>query len=206
MERAVAAAPAGLPAVGMFHAPVVGQHVAVAPARRAQLLPGVEVAGVAAHVDHAVDGGGAADHLAARRRKPPPAEVGFGLGHEAPVVAGHVHGVGEGSRHLNERAGVGPAVLQHQHAVALVFGEPRGEHTAGGPRSHDYIVELVVEAGGHRSAVIEITRPPPLDCEHRAEGPDGATAPRANARSVARPRARSARSRGASARRLRDIK
>ena len=39
----------------------------------------------------------------------------------------------------------------------------------------------------------------------RAAGPDGATAPRANARSVARSRARSTRSSGASARRLREI-
>ena len=78
VERAVAAAPPGLPPVRVFHAPVVGQHVPVAPARRAQRLPVVEVAGMAAHVDHAVDRGRAADHLAARRGQPPSPRWGSG--------------------------------------------------------------------------------------------------------------------------------
>jgi len=42
-----------------------GQHVAITPARQPELAPVVVIGGLAAHRDHGVDGGTAADHLAA---------------------------------------------------------------------------------------------------------------------------------------------
>ncbi len=42
----------------------IGQHVVPAPARIAELAPVVVVARLAAHVDHAVDRGAAAEHAA----------------------------------------------------------------------------------------------------------------------------------------------
>src|SRR5690606_21463443 len=57
VQRSVVAAPAVLAALRVFHALEIGQYVGVAPARRSLLGPVVEVAGVAAHIDHAVDRG-----------------------------------------------------------------------------------------------------------------------------------------------------
>src|SRR5262249_30504625 len=42
-----------------------GQHVVPAPAGQAELAPVIVVGGLAAHVDHGIDSGRAADHLAA---------------------------------------------------------------------------------------------------------------------------------------------
>ena len=112
--RGIAAVP---PVVPVLQPLVVGQDVGIAPAVRAHLGPGVEVAGVAAHVDHAVDGGRPADHLAARGDKDPSAQVRLRLGLQAPVVAAHVHRIGQRARHLDEGARVGAAVLDHQNGV-----------------------------------------------------------------------------------------
>src|SRR5690606_30767918 len=59
----------------VFHALVGLQDVFVAPALVALGLPGVEILLVAAHEDHAVDGAGAAHHLAAPRRQSPAERV-----------------------------------------------------------------------------------------------------------------------------------
>ncbi len=71
MHGAVVAAPAILAAMGMFHALEIGLNMAEAPARSTHLLPGVEVPGMAPDIDHAVDRGRAAQHLAARCRQTP---------------------------------------------------------------------------------------------------------------------------------------
>src|SRR6185369_8756642 len=41
------------------------QHVVPAPARKPELAPVIVVGGLTAHIDHGIDGGGAADHPAA---------------------------------------------------------------------------------------------------------------------------------------------
>ena len=84
----------------------IGEHVGEAPAGRALLGPVVEVARMAADIDHAVDRGRAADHLAARRGENAAAEMRLGLRLEAPVgtafcvavikVGGADRGRGEG--------------------------------------------------------------------------------------------------------------
>src|SRR5882672_214800 len=63
-------AAAAVTVVGAVHEVLVlleiGQHIVPAPAGIAELAPVIVVAGLAAHVDHAVDRGAAAEHLAAR--------------------------------------------------------------------------------------------------------------------------------------------
>src|SRR5690606_20681112 len=45
--------------------PEIGKHIVPAPAGAAHLAPKIIVARLAAHIDHAVDGGATAKHLAA---------------------------------------------------------------------------------------------------------------------------------------------
>ncbi len=141
VQRAVVAAPVGGAAVPVLHALEVGEDVGEGPAVGARLGPVVEVLRMAADVDHAVDRGGAAEHLAARGGEAAAAEVRLGLGAEAPVVAGHVHRVGERRRHLDERAPVGAAVLDDRDRVAGL-GEPVGDGGAGGAGADDDVVGL----------------------------------------------------------------
>ena len=53
-------------ALAVFGAAEVGQHIGIAPAAAARLRPAVIVTRMAAHIHHAVDGGGTAQHAAAR--------------------------------------------------------------------------------------------------------------------------------------------
>ena len=59
MQRPVLSAPCRIPAMAVLvprlHAFVIGQHVGIAPALRAAFLPMIEVLGMAAHIDHAID-------------------------------------------------------------------------------------------------------------------------------------------------------
>jgi hypothetical protein len=107
MQRSVGAAPAFLAAdaatlVRGFHALEIGQHVGKRPAGGTLVRPVVEVLGMAAHENHAVDRRRPADYLAARGCQSPVAEIGFGLGGVAPVIDPHVHRVGQCRRHLDE--------------------------------------------------------------------------------------------------------
>src|SRR5262249_3139102 len=63
------------------------QHVAGSPAGESELAPVVIVGGLPAHVDHGVDRGGAADHLAARIVEAAAVEAFLRLGLEHPVRA-----------------------------------------------------------------------------------------------------------------------
>ena len=147
VQRAVGAAPVGVAAVPVLHADEVGGDVGPGPAVGAHLGPVVEVERMAADVDHAVDRGGAAEDLAARRRQRPAAEVGLRLGAKAPVVAGHVHRVGERGRHLDERAPVGAAVLDDDDRMPGL-AEAVGQRRAGGAGADDDVVGLHSERRG----------------------------------------------------------
>ena len=140
LGAAVRVAAAG-PGLGLAE---VGQAVAVGPAGRALGLPLVEVAGVAAHVDHAVDRGRAAQHLAARAVEPAAVQVGLGLGLETPVVARHVHRDGERGRHLDEDAAVAAPRLEQQHAGAHVLAQAVSQHAAGRAGADDDVIEALL--------------------------------------------------------------
>lgn len=78
----------------------VGQHVLEGPAVVARCGPVVEVVGLAAHVDHRVDGARPTLHLAARSVDAAPGQLGLGLAVVHPVVDGVVVHLGEAHRHL----------------------------------------------------------------------------------------------------------
>ncbi len=118
----------------------IGQHVLVAPARRALLFPPIEVLRVAAHIHHAVDRRRSAQHLAARRVQPAPAQVRLRLGLIGPVIFRHVHRDGQRARHLDQHRGVGPAILQQQDRGRAVLRQPVRQDAASRTRADNHVV------------------------------------------------------------------
>ncbi len=137
------APPAGL------HPLEVGQHVRIAPALAAHLPPGVVVVGVAAHVEHAVDRGRSAQHLAARRGQTAVVQGGDRLGGVAPGHARHEHGLQEAERHVDVGVAVLAAGLDHQHADVLVLAEPLGQHATRRAGADDDVVVGLGRGTGH---------------------------------------------------------
>ena len=129
----------------------IGQHVIVRPAFIAQLSPLVVIGGIAAHVDHAVDAAGAAQHLATWLVHGAALQFLFRLAFEHPVDPWINEGLGVAHRHVDPEMVVVAAGFQQQHAVPPVFGKARGEHAAGrtGP-GYDEVVGVGV--GRHRSS------------------------------------------------------
>ncbi|MCY1228496.1 hypothetical protein D9M72_408170 [compost metagenome] len=119
------------------------QHVVPAPAGAAELAPMVVVARLAAHVDHAVDRGAAAKHLAAGIAEGTAVEALFGGRRKAPVGARIVDAVEIADRNVDPVVVVAAAGLEQQHAMAQVFGKAIGKHAAGATRPDDDIVERV---------------------------------------------------------------
>src|SRR6266446_9248730 len=100
----------------------------------------VEILGLAADIDHAVDRRRAAEHLAAR---PEDAAVGgarIGLGLVAPVDAGIGEGLAEAQRDVDPAVLVLAARLEQHDPGRRVFAEPRRYGTAcGSGTDHDEI-------------------------------------------------------------------
>ena len=64
----------------------------------------------------------------------------LGLAVIAPVVARHVHRVGQGAGHLNQRPGITAAKFNQQHAVLTVLRQSIGHRTTGRASTYNYIV------------------------------------------------------------------
>jgi len=94
----------------------IGQHVREAPAFVAELAPAVIVAAGAAIVDHAVDRGGAAQHLAARRVHLAAARMALRHADVHPLEPALVHDRQQAAGRVNEDAAITPARLDQQHA------------------------------------------------------------------------------------------
>ncbi|ENN86115.1 hypothetical protein RHSP_32539 [Rhizobium freirei PRF 81] len=137
MQRAVGAAPSLFAAMRMLHPLEVGQHIGIGPALGAEFFPAIEVLGMAAHIDHAVDRGGAADHLAARRGDAAVIELRLRLGKIAPIVAVHAHRPGKGGRHLDERAEIAASELQNDDRMLAVLRQTGSHGGAGRARADD---------------------------------------------------------------------
>ncbi len=142
VERSVGAAPAVLAALGVLHALEIGEHVGEGPAGRALLGPVVEVVRMAAHIDHAVDGGGAAEHLAARRGQHAAAEMRLGLAGETPVVAAHVERDRQRRRHLDQRTEIAAAIFDDDDRMLAVLRQAIGERRAGRAGADDDEIRL----------------------------------------------------------------
>ena len=143
VQRPVGAAPGIAAFRPRLGAAEIRQHVAIGPALGALAFPPVEVERVAAHVDHAVDRGGAADDLAARRVDAAAAECRFRLGLVRPVVFRHVHRNGQRARHLDQHGTVAAAELE-QADRAVVLAQPVGQHASRGARADDDVVEFLI--------------------------------------------------------------
>ena len=118
----------------------VRQHVLIAPASRALLLPLVEVQRVAAHVHHAVDRRRPTQHLAPRRMQPAPTQMRLRLGLVRPVVFRHVHWDRQRAGHLDQHRRVGTAVLQQQHRGRAVLRQPVRQDAPGRTSADDHVI------------------------------------------------------------------
>jgi hypothetical protein len=116
------------------------QHIVPAPALVAELAPLVIVARLAAHVDHAVDRGAAAQNLAARIVDGAPAEALLSLGLEAPVSARIPHAIEIADRDVDPEEVILAAGFQQQHRDLRIGGEPIRQQAAGCPTADDDVV------------------------------------------------------------------
>ena len=122
----------------------IRQDGVVVPALAAALAPFVVVGVVAAHVDHAVDRTGAAQHLAARLIHHAVVQVGFRLAVEHPVDPRIARMSRVAERNVDPGVAVLAAGLQQQYAVAAGFRQPCGEHASRRPGAgNDIVVGLL---------------------------------------------------------------
>ena len=200
-QRPVAAAKRVRPALPGLGAPEVREAVAVVPAGRAERFPRVEVAPVSAHVHHAVDGRGAAEHLAPGAVEAPPPEARLRFGHEPPVASAKVHRLREGGRHPDEEVVVASARLHEQHAALGNHRQSvRQDATRRAGANHDVVVAgplhgRAVTSRGARARTraargpslrrprraTRCARPPP-GCGASSPGSGGGPSPRAGSR------------------------
>ena len=135
----------GMHLVGAAPVVLVAQEVrhAVLPTPRivtGELRPLVVVARLAAHVDHAVDAGAAAEHLAARIAQRAAVQPGVRVGTEQPVGARIADAVEVTHRHVDPQVIVVAAGLDQQHALPRIGTQPIGEQAAGGAGADDDVV------------------------------------------------------------------
>ena len=143
----------------VFGALEVGQHVGRRPAGVAELAPQVEVLVLAADVDHAVDAGRTAEHLAARPEDAATVGAGIGLGFIAPVHRGVGEGLAVAERDVDPAVAVLAAGFQQHDARRRIFGQPRGHDAAGGTRTdHDKIRLEQILRHGHCRSLLQRSR------------------------------------------------
>ena len=102
----------------------------------------IVIARLPAHIDHAVDRGGAAQHAPARIVQRPAVQARHRLGLEAPIGARIAHAVEIADRHMDPEIIVAAAGFEQQHPVARIGAEAVGQHAAGRSRADDDIVEF----------------------------------------------------------------
>ena len=145
LQRAAAAMPFALAALVAFGALEVGQHLLEAPATAAGARPVVVVAAVAAHVEHGVDGAGAAQAAASRLVAAPAVQAGLGHGLVAVVVdlqgptRQHGHHAG---RRPHQDAPTVAAGLDQADRDTRVFTQARRQSGAARAAADDDVVEL----------------------------------------------------------------
>ncbi len=122
----------------------VRQHVVIAPAGEPKLAPVVVVGGLAAHVDHGVDRGRAADHLAARIIEAAAVKPLLGLGLEHPVRARIADSEQIADRDVEPNPVIVAAGFQQQDALAGIGRQAVRQHAAGRARADDDIVVVAL--------------------------------------------------------------
>ena len=146
-HRAAGAAPRVGAIDAVLHPLEIGQHVVVAPAARAETLPFVIIAGRAAQEHEAVDGAGAAQHLAARPDHGAAAEPRFGFGLVAPVHLRVRDQLAEPHRNMNPGIAIASAGLDDAKRHFWIFRQPGRQHAAGGTAAGHDDIEFRIETG-----------------------------------------------------------
>ena len=120
----------------------IGQALRPAPTVVASKLgPLVVVAGLAPHVNHAVDAGAPAQHLAAGVAQLAAVEARFGLGLVKPVGAGVAYAIEVAHRNMHPVVVIAPPRLNQQDPLAGVHAEPVGQQSTGRARADNDVVK-----------------------------------------------------------------
>ena len=129
----------------------VRQHVVPAPAIEAELAPAVIVGGLAAHVDHGVDGRRSAQHLASGIVDDAAVQARIGLRLEHPVRARIADGEEIADGDLQPDPVVIAARLQEQDADLRVRRQAVGQHASRRACArNDVVVSLATHVRSHR--------------------------------------------------------
>jgi hypothetical protein len=124
-----------------------GQHALIVPTDAAELAPTVVVGGSAAHVDHAIQRTGAAEHLATRLVRRAAVETGDGLALEFPIVGIVREELVIADGNVDPRVVVAPASLEQQHSIAARLRQSRGDRASGRSSArYNEIVSVLVHA------------------------------------------------------------
>ena len=122
----------------------VRQDFIPAPAHATRLAPALIIRGLAAHIDHAVDGRTAAQHPAARVIYSAAIQPGLGFGFETPVHLRVADAIEITDRDMDPGVGVLAAGLQQQHRGVFLRGQAVGERAARRARADDDVVEFLL--------------------------------------------------------------
>ena len=128
-----------LPALGLFE---IGQDVVPRPAPVAELAPMVEILGLAADIDHAVDRARSAKHPAAGIGDRPPIGAGIGLGGEAPGDRRMVEQLHVPGGDVDQRVAVAPAGFDQHDTGTGILAEPVGQDAAGRARTDNDVIRF----------------------------------------------------------------
>ena len=125
----------------------IRQDAAPGPVRLAgQLRPGVVVARLAAHVDHAVDRGASAQHPPARIAQAATVQPRLGLGRIHPVGARVADAVEIADGDVDPGIIVPPPRLDQQHAPLARGAQPVGQEAARRAGPDDDVIEFLRHA------------------------------------------------------------
>ena len=151
------------------------QHVVPAPAGKPELAPVIVVGRLPAHIDHGVDRGGAADHLAAGIVEAAAVEAFLRLGLEHPVRARIADGKKVADRDVKPDPVVHAAGFEQQHAHAGIGRQSVRQHAAGRARADDDVVVLAFDRGcsGHAVSFLDGSRMRKLPRTRYARSPCG---------------------------------
>src|SRR5215813_1253235 len=141
----------------------IGQEVLVGPPHCPTGGPCVVIGTVAPHIDHCIDRGAAAKHLATGDVGPPLSEGGLRLRRIVPVEVG-LEELREGSRDLDLRCIIDRAGFEQRNPDGSVLTQTGRENASGGAGTDNHIVILVFHQSSPENlkSCVKWTSAPPL--------------------------------------------
>src|SRR5438270_13574096 len=120
----------------------------------------VEIFGLAADIDHAVDRRGAPEHLAARPEHTAIPSAGVGLGLVAPIDRRVRKGLAKAERDMDPAVAVLAARFEQQDPRRRILAEPRRDRAPGRARADDDKIGLNdIISSGHFTAPLHLNKP-----------------------------------------------